>query len=362
LIEKEKRSAKSKAESKTQYINETELRSLILRINNRLFVETMSNKFKRLDKYILKYKSIEYEKSNRLIPALVGKIKKIYLDLLTCKSSQLLLLPDEDMKNLVSLIHDCGYNLDKFNVLLEKMHSVTVEMVDRARGINSRKSDYSRLDKYMKKHIIGSNVNPQKYKRILREKIMKISYRTIIDRASYERFGEMVLLIIKNILKKPKFSGYSYRDEFYSDSTNKIFRYLRNFNHKMISSRSGQEANAFSYISQYVHNSIIHIINTQSAETQLMQNYFNGYNDAVKTLTNESSLYKEDISKTITVDKIQKTLYDDILLVADDIDRLESYSSIKFIYPAEYKISLEEYEKLKELNSILNINIQIQRR
>ena len=92
-----------------------------------------------------------------------------------------------------------------------------------------------RINKYIKWHTLISNkkyLQPAKrniVKNHLKDKVVELSVRTKIDPVSYERFGVVILLMIKNILKKPQFSGYTYKDEFYSDAVYKILKYLSNF-------------------------------------------------------------------------------------------------------------------------------------
>ena len=68
-----------KKEKINQYINETELKSLLIRINNKTFLESLSNSFKRLDKYILKYQNIKNDIENPFKEILSFYIKKVYL-------------------------------------------------------------------------------------------------------------------------------------------------------------------------------------------------------------------------------------------------------------------------------------------
>ena len=67
--------------------------------------------------------------------------------------------------------------------------------------------------------------------------------------------------MIKHILTKPQFSNYTFKDEFNSDATYKVVRYIYNFDHTKISKVTGKSVNAFSYVTQIIHNSIIFVIN-----------------------------------------------------------------------------------------------------
>lgn len=352
--------SKNKPEkSQNQYINETELKSLIIRINNKTFNEYLSLYFTELNKLLNQYKLNE---SKEIETEIITILRNIIND----KKYQLLLLPDEDLKELKELIlnYDDNHKHDdnpKFNNILKIVKPLNEEILEKTKKLNSdKKTDLIKLKKYIDKHNKSKN---QKYKRILRNYIIKISERTIIDKNSYERFGELVLLIIKNILKKPKFSGYTYRDEFYSDSTDKIFRYIKNFNHNLISKITGQPVNAFSYISQYVHNSILFIINTQKAETEAIQNFINSYNAEISEESNISKY--ENISKEYIKEftKIESKLITEIKNELDNLHQknLGEYADFIFIYPSDYKINLEEYKEIIKLKENINSTITVKR-
>lgn len=339
--------------SQNQYINETELKSLIIRINNKTFNEYLSLYFTELNKLLNQYK---LNKSKEIETKIITILRNIIND----KKYQLLLLPDEDLKELKELILNCDDN-PKFNNILKIVKPLNEEILEKTKNLNSdKKTDLIKLKKYINKHSKSKN---QKYKRILRNYIIKISERTIIDKNSYERFGELVLLIIKNILKKPKFSGYTYRDEFYSDSTDKIFRYIKNFNHNLISKITGQPVNAFSYISQYVHNSILFIINTQKAEAEAIQNFINSYNAEISEESNVSKY--ENTSKEYIKEftKIKSKLITEIKNELDNLHQknLGEYADFIFIYPSDYKIDLEEYKEIIKLRENIKSTITVKR-
>ena len=355
-------------EKTNQYINETELKSLMIRINNKTFLNNLSKTFLRLDKYISKYSSTEHRNFKNILESyIIRTIKTI----ITSKSKQLLLMSDDELLNIKTLLNEynAAYNditlnndyyiikQQSFNNVLLSINNINTDMRIKNLLLKQKKiNDSVRINKYIKKH---SKSKSQKYKRILRRRIIDIAERNIIDKDAYERFGEMVLLIIKNILKKPKFSGYTYRDEFYSDSTDKIFRYLKNFNHKLISKITGHEVNAFSYLSQYVHNSILFIINTKNTEKQEVEKYVNTYNENIRLLYNETTYIKEEEPTIIELQNIKKSLYADIL---EETDKLTDIKKLKVIYPENYKISLEEYNKLTKLKDLLNVEVSVIRK
>jgi len=107
----------------------------------------------------------------------------------------------------------------------------------------------------------------------LKNKIITLSEVTLSDSATYERFGEVILLMIRNILKKPQFSGYTFKDDFCSDAIYKILKYLHNFDHTLISKITNVPVNSFAYISQIIHNSVLFVINSKKKESQRLNEY-----------------------------------------------------------------------------------------
>lgn len=234
--------------------------------------------------------------------------------------------------------------------------------------IKNKRNDYgierlnTTVNKYIKWH---TKINNKKYefpskrnkiKSKLKERIIFLSEESCIDKVSYERFGEIVLLMIKNILKKPQFSGYTYKDDFYSDAVYKILKYLCNFNHTLISERTGTAVNAFAYVSQIIHNSILFIINTKKKEAEnLRKQVTMEHLNHNLQLKNFECYYDSDpdpepeethIIETIELSVIETNLVDELHKLSENIEKV---SRLNIIYPKDYKISFEEYNELKDL-------------
>lgn len=225
-------------------------------------------------------------------------------------------------------------------------------------GLNDKNSI---INKYITWH---TKINNKKYqdpskrnivKSKLKERIIVLSEKTKIDLDSYERFGAIVLLMIKNILRKPQFSGYTYKDDFYSDAVYKILKYLHNFDHTMLSERTGLPVNSFAYVSQIIHNSILFILNHKKKEA------INHKKQAtLESLTHdlslpfmpvEDSLYREaNIPEVkheiIEIDFIETSLYESL----KEIDlEYNCNTSITVYYPNDYVITFDEYNQIKPL-------------
>lgn len=240
-----------------------------------------------------------------------------------------------------------------------ELKSLLMRIKNDKEGITNKKYN-DRINKYIKWH---TAINAKKYttdiqkkniiKNKIKDKVVELSKETGVDKQSYEKFGEIVLLMISKILTKPQFSGYTYRDEFFSDAVYKILKYLHNFKYDMISERTGQPVNSFAYISQYIHNSVLYIINTKKKEhdkikqqisTSILDHNYNlkDYNQTYESTyhPDEHKNFKEEV---IHLKKLDGSLNDFIT----DLD-VEEFDSVKVYYPADYTISFDEYNLIKD--------------
>lgn len=239
----------------------------------------------------------------------------------------------------------------------DELKSAIIRLNNGLKDVHSA-NDLKRLRKYITK-VKSKKLKSQRFKRTLRSYIVKISERNAIDNQTFEEFGEMITLVIKNMLKKPNFSGYTYRDEFYSDTCYKILKYIKNFNHKMISKRSGQSVSAFAYVTQIVKNSLIFIIEQKKDETEKMKNLVS-LESSEKVENVNASTYesqKETAELVVNINEIPKDL---VSIMIKYLDKTEE--SITFEYNPDYKISLSEYEEIIKLRKNYNRNIVVQRR
>ena len=183
--------------------------------------------------------------------------------------------------------------------------------------------------------------------------IIKLSENTPIDSVSREKFGKIIVLMIQKILTKPNFSGYSWVDEFYSDSCYRVFKYLHNFDHTKISKISGQSVSAFAYISQIIHNAILAIIlehNKEAEEKNSLSKEYNQNYDVPSESNNKSSYEEAESPKEIIkIDSI------------DDFFKLQFDNSKNYdvIYPKTQVISFEQYAKIREVTKLYKCSISI---
>lgn len=272
---------------------------------------------------------------------------------------------ESSIKDPVKQILDGQKKKTKHNYTSElELKSLLIRIKNKRAGMDAE-TDNVKINKYIKWH---TAVNNKKYdypskrnitKGKLKEAIVTLSERTSVDDKSYERFGEIILLMVKNILKKPQFSGYTYKDDFYSDAVYKILKYLHNFDHTMISDRTGQSVNAFAYISQIIHNSILFIINTkkkdyENLKKQVAMEHLN-HNLQLKGLEYTTLKLFDDSYYDTHETQIVETIYlpNSITSLTDEIKKLdeeiERVTRMNLYYPKDYKISFEEYNELKDL-------------
>jgi hypothetical protein len=240
-----------------------------------------------------------------------------------------------------------------------ELKSLLIRIKNDRSGIGT--SEYnSRINKYIKWH---TRINAEKYedaakktrlKAKLKSAIIDLSEKTSVDQTTYERFGQVILLMVKNILTKPQFSGYTYKDDFYSDAVYKILKYLHNFDHKLISQRTNQPVNSFAYISQIIHNSIIFIINTKKKDNDNLKHQVAmanlDHNLQVRNyelVKHDNDENKQEIDvKIVNLNTIDGNLIEEIKRVQEYMNK---YDRIEIQYPADYAITIDEYNDMKGL-------------
>ncbi len=241
-------------------------------------------------------------------------------------------------------------NAEQFNRMLDKYINWHIALIEKRYGVSDD------LEVQDEEHELNSRKREILHR--IKQRIIRLSEITPANKESYNRFGQIILLMIKHILTKPQFSGYSYKDDFYSDAVYKILKYLGNFDHTLISERTGQPVNAFSYISQIIHNSILYIINTRKKEQDLAkeQAKFNVQveNSNIKNGL-KNNLYINDSAKEPEPEKISKVLYINdvsnvIGLVKEALENLdENVEKLTIMFPKHLELDAEQYYKLKEI-------------
>lgn len=197
----------------------------------------------------------------------------------------------------------------------------------------------------------------------------------IEPKRSKENFGIMILKIVNKLSTRGNFAGYteSYKQDFYSNSLEKILSYaLNNIDLEMISPRSNERVKVFAYLTQIAMNAFIEVINKRKAEQKMIneqivpfedfyehvKKYYSPIRDEVKLEREQPDIvlgYILDESdennkqyylteNTIEVGLLESSLYDILAKYR------ENYTKISFTYPEEYIMSLDEYMQINTLN------------
>lgn len=181
--------------------------------------------------------------------------------------------------------------------------------------------------------------NNSKKKNILYQKFLEkeIEYLKELDihKQDKKRLGLMILLIIKNLAKKPCFAGYSnnWKDDFYSKGIENCLKYLHNFNEDKISKRTGQKIKAFAYITQIVYMSFISVINERKQEEDKI--------NKLNTNLNNSDNYPKQNTRS--------SKFDFELILKIDTDILEKVK--------ETIETINEFKKLKDQKQIIELEL-----
>jgi hypothetical protein len=160
------------------------------------------------------------------------------------------------------------------------------------------------------------------------EKHKKDNYGLEI-KESKERFGVLLLLMIKNLAMMPSFGGYSdnWKTEFFSNAVEKTLLYMDNFDTNLLSKRTGKESKAFAYITQICFNAFVNIINLRKSEEEFIK--------------------KEISYETHKFDGVQDRLHSD-LDDQNNMDDIVDYISKVIETPFERKMYSEESKESKE--------------
>ena len=190
-----------------------------------------------------------------------------------------------------------------------------------------------------------------KLKEHLKTRIIQLSEITRGDEKTYNEFAKCILLMIKRILTKPQFSGYSFKDDFYSDASYKILKYIHNFDHTKKSKITGLPVNAFSYVSQIIHNSVIYIINEHKKYNTRLRDVYENY----ETIINISKKSHFSTETVVEDEKCFRTVYlSNIDDIKSEIERIDSEDfnlncNISYILSKELKTTLENDCTSKEV-------------
>lgn len=130
--------------------------------------------------------------------------------------------------------------------------------------------------------------------------IAKLEKIGLLRNPSKEKFGILLLLMIKNLNTMPSFSGYSenWATDFHSNAVEKVLLYLDNFDEKLQSKRSGGPVKAFAYVTQICFNAFVNVINIRKKENKFLGETISLESanlDGVKDYNVENKIEQEEI-------------------------------------------------------------------
>ena len=185
------------------------------------------------------------------------------------------------------------------------------------------------VNTYLRSNSMRQTTRVQKFRKALKRHIVWACEMTAAGTAELNRLSAIIDLMVDRILTKPQFSGYTYVDEFHSDVQFKVFKYITNFDHTKISSRSNDYVNAFAYITQVIHNSIIYVISTnKKIQERIKREYrdqqiqFAADNPGIKPVLFQDSFQEVPASK-VKITKYyynKRSFFDEF---KDDLERID---------------------------------------
>ena len=148
------------------------------------------------------------------------------------------------------------------------------------------------------------------------DKEMLIYAKDVIlsSKESKERFGQMLLLMIKNMATMPSFSGYTenWKTDFFSNAIEKTLLYVHNFDEDLLSKRTGGTSKAFAYVTQICFNAFVNIINIRKAESEFIKDTIT-YNTS-----NVDGMKQNVVNSSITLQ--DDAVNDKILFISETTD------------------------------------------
>jgi len=196
---------------------------------------------------------------------------------------------------------------------------------------NEKKENYI---KFLKNRIEENTTSSEKADKEMLEYVENL---TLTNKASKEKFGIMLLLIVKNLSSMPSFSGYSsnWKTDFYSNAIEKTLLYLNNFDDNLKSKRTGAKSKAFAYVTQICYNAFLNIIierkqnekelkNTISLESSNLDGLKNMHHKEEFVVTEQekyTAIYHE--SKITKLSELNKAIKEGIKYIKKSNDILE---------------------------------------
>lgn len=219
------------------------------------------------------------------------------------------------------------------------------------------------------------NLNEDEYNKIvldisnLSQELQKLISEGADPNYNGQRFGEIVLSICDNLLKKPCFRNYSenWTEDFKSNAIYKIFKYINNFDPEKISKVTGEKISSFAYLTQITYMAFVEVINKRKKEeADLADNIISLQELSLKNYDKHinTSRYYPDEHEQDTTDYYEFLSVNDFVFegnvcgtLLELLTNIRNYyirngiekPKVHITYPSDYRISMDEYNAINEL-------------
>jgi len=276
---------------------------------------------------------------------------KVYLSEIVLNSELTLYNNSEALKKATIRNFNPLSRNDKFKKSFKELHN---KLVFREQIPKYNSKGLKELEKLRREYFIldnDSSAGLQKVKRELRDKIRKYSFSIFVDRDP-NIFGEMILHMQEKMLNRPNFSGYSFKNEMKSLSSEHILKYTWRFMPFKQSIISGQYVSAFAYLSTTIYNAYVAVIKEHSSQQEKAKSEFLETQKLFHRDPNISTYIKDhsDPNKYVNLININGTLLGHIKKIIIDA------SDIVITYNKDYKIDLDEWNKISKYIESLSFN------
>lgn len=215
----------------------------------------LSIRFRALNELTLEENQIKFDEENK---------KRIQYYLKKLQENEELISEGKDAK-----LSDIG--IESFKKNIEYVNSL--RLLDKDELLSEFRAVVADYTKFLTEELEDETISPLRRNYITSD-LAYVGNIYLTEKYTKERFGKMLMLIIKNLAVKPSFSGYTdnWKDEFFGNAIEKVLLYCHNFDENLLSKRTGKKSKAFAYITQICFNAFIAVINERKKEQKLLKN------------------------------------------------------------------------------------------
>lgn len=124
--------------------------------------------------------------------------------------------------------------------------------------------------------------------------------------------GKNILLIVDNLVRKPNFSGYTFKSEMKMNAYTNCVKYSKNFN-------PDKSKNPFAFFTQIAFNSFLKIINDEKKKSEFNKEFLD--NLITNSCISVDKKNKKDIDNIFLIDKEELEMFRPIKITKDSITK-----------------------------------------